>query len=333
VNDPGGGKHREHSRANTDSGGDSKQQIDTSTADATRSSCGNNITDMNDCQQLVAAITTRANAAKHKADTNDATGEIRFMTYGAKDDDNLTGESTDVMAPDDDPRQDNMVTENDEITDEDIDDVITEFSSIDMSDCETLTENVTESETEMARDFRRAQNADKALDSYRTRAEAGSREYVIKDGLLLKHAPSSATTTDPTYVLVLPKSHETETIRAAHSSLFGGHLGVRKTVQRISNDFFLPRAKSKIARYVRCCHEYQMTRGIKTKDRQPMQKVEVINQPPFSDLTVDFLGCTNVTQHVIKVTDNTCCYQPAYRIPEALRSAVQQVKSLWNGME
>jgi len=35
-----------------------------------------------------------------------------------------------------------------------------------------------------------------------------------------------------------------------------------------------------------------MTRGIKTKDRQPMQKEEVINQPPFSDLTVDFLGST-----------------------------------------
>jgi len=150
------------------------------------------------------------------------------MTYGAKGDDNLTGESTDVMAPDDDPRQDDTVNKNDGITDGDIDDVITEFSNIDMSDCETLAENVTESETETARDFRRAQNADKALDSYRVRAEAGSREYVIKNGLLFKRAPPSASATDPTYVLVLPKAHETETIRAAHNSLFGGHLGVQK---------------------------------------------------------------------------------------------------------
>jgi len=81
-------------------------------------------------------------------------------------------------------------------------------------------------------------DADKTLDSYRTRALAGSREYIIKDGLLYKHASPSATTTDPTYVLVLPKSHETETIRAAHSSLFGGHLRIWKTVQRINSDFY-----------------------------------------------------------------------------------------------
>jgi len=35
-----------------------------------------------------------------------------------------------------------------------------------------------------------------------------------------------------------------------------------------------------------------MTHGIRTKDRQPMQIVETIDQPPFSDLTVDFLGST-----------------------------------------
>jgi len=115
------------------------------------------------------------------------------------------------MAPGDGPKRNDMLTENDDRKDKaeygDIDDVITEFSNIDMSDCETLTENVTESEMETARDFRRAQNADKALDSYRTRAEAGSREYVIKDGLLFKRARPNATTTDPTYVLVLLKSH------------------------------------------------------------------------------------------------------------------------------
>jgi len=65
------------------------------------------------------------------------------MTDGAKDDDSLTGESTDVMAPDDVPRQDDMVTKNDEITDGDIDNVITDFGNIDVSDCETLAENVT----------------------------------------------------------------------------------------------------------------------------------------------------------------------------------------------
>jgi len=186
VNDPSGGRHRERRRANTGPGGDSMQQSDTSTADVTHGSCDNNTT--TGCEQRVAAIGTRVNAAEHETIANglDATGERHFMTDGAKseDDDSLTSESTDVMAPDDDPRQDDMVTENDDITDGDIDDVITDFSNIDVSDCETLTENVTTSDTETARDFRRAQDADKTLDSYRTRALAGSREYIIKDRLL-----------------------------------------------------------------------------------------------------------------------------------------------------
>jgi len=226
----------------------------------THSSCENNTTtDTNDCEQPVAAVCTRRNAAKREAIAYvlDATGEGPFTTDGAKseDDGSLTSESTDVMTPDDDPRQDDMVTENDDITDGDIDNVITDLSNIDVSDCETLTENVAASDTETARNFRRAQDADKTLDSYRTRALAGSREYIIKDGLLYKRASLSATTTDPTYVLVLPKSHETETIRAAHSSLLGGYLGIRKTVQRINSDFFIPRIRAKVARYMRCCQE------------------------------------------------------------------------------
>ena len=33
-----------------------------------------------------------------------------------------------------------------------------------------------------------------------------------------------------------------------------------------------------------------MTRGLKIKDRQPLQPMEVIDQHPFCDLTIDFLG-------------------------------------------
>ena len=92
------------------------------------------------------------------------------------------------------------------------------------------------------------------------------------------------------YVLVLPETQERETIRLAHSSLMGGHLGVRKTMQRIANDFFFPRMKQKVTQYVKCCHLCQKTRGIKVRDRQPMQEMDVVTDYGFSDITVDFLG-------------------------------------------
>jgi len=78
------------------------------------------------------------------------------------------------------------------------------------------------------------------------------------------------------YLLVLPHEFQKDTIRLAHSSLFVGHLGVRKTVQRISNEFFYPRMKQKVAQFLRCCHECQVSRGILTKEQQPLQRLCVV---------------------------------------------------------
>jgi len=115
-----------------------------------------------------------------------------------------------------------------------------------MSDRATAEETVTRTETEMSHRFKLAQDNDESLDCYRTRASCGSSEYVFQNGLLYKRAGPGAAETDLAYVLVVPKTHETEVIKTAHSSVFGGHLGVRKTVQRISSEFFIPRLKQKV---------------------------------------------------------------------------------------
>jgi len=145
-------------------------------------------------------------------------------------------------------------------------------------------------ETGTAFEFKHAQDSDNGLDSYRTTALAGSNEYHIIEGLLYKRARLGDTMNNGGYVLVLPAVYEREAIRLAHSSLWGGHLGSRKTVQRISNDFFFPRLKQKVAQYIKCCHICQKTRGIQTKNRQPMSEMEIITGHAFSDITVDLLG-------------------------------------------
>jgi len=62
--------------------------------------------------------------------------------------------------------------------------------------------------------------------------------------------------------------------------------------------------------------------GEQLTDKQRRQLTDLVTK--YNDVFTNKLGCTNVTQHVIKVTDKTCCYQPADRIPEALRGTVQQ---------
>jgi len=44
----------------------------------------------------------------------------------------------------------------------------------------------------------------------------------------------------------------------------------------------------------------------------------------YSDVLTDRIGCTKLIQHDITVTDETPCFQPSYRIPEALREKVEE---------
>ena len=65
----------------------------------------------------------------------------------------------------------------------------------------------------------------------------------------------------------------------------------------------------------------QVTMGENLTNEQKKKLTELIDS--YRDLFTDKLGCTDIAKHKITVTDDkTCCYQPAYRIPESLREAV-----------
>jgi hypothetical protein len=44
----------------------------------------------------------------------------------------------------------------------------------------------------------------------------------------------------------------------------------------------------------------------------------------FKDVFTDKLGCTDLIQHVIRLTDSKPCVQAPYKVPEALRDEVQK---------
>ena len=60
-----------------------------------------------------------------------------------------------------------------ETADEEIGATLTEFGNTDVSDRQALTESVVGPQTEISREFKSAQDADKSLDVYRTRASLG----------------------------------------------------------------------------------------------------------------------------------------------------------------
>jgi hypothetical protein len=44
----------------------------------------------------------------------------------------------------------------------------------------------------------------------------------------------------------------------------------------------------------------------------------------FPDVLTDRIGCTDLIEHVTRVTDSKPCVQPTYKVPEALRDEVQK---------
>jgi len=55
---------------------------------------------------------------------------------------------------------------------------------------------------------------------------------------------------------------------------------------------------------------------------QKAENYKVIRE--FPDVFTDKIGCTDLVQHVINLTDSKPCVQPPYKVPEALRHKVQK---------
>ena len=125
-----------------------------------------------------------------------------------------------------------------------------------------------------AENFQLAQSQCKTLEHLWTRARTGSSEVQIIGGLLYKKIPVNITSTNE-YALVVPQVFTHELITLAHDSMIGGHMGCRKTRQRIEAYFFWPKMHKMISSHVRTCHECQLVKPLKVKERQPLEPITI----------------------------------------------------------
>ena len=136
-------------------------------------------------------------------------------------------------------------------------------------------------------EFQAAQRNDPALINLWARAEAGHADVRIIDDLLYKAAPPHLLTMHE-YLLVLPASYAKEVIRMAHDE--AGHMGVRKTHDRIRAIYYFPKMQKQVRRHVRYCKQCQMIAPKRTSERQPLQPVDVMHTHPFLDISIDIMG-------------------------------------------
>jgi len=138
-------------------------------------------------------------------------------------------------------------------------------------------------------DFKREQKSDPGLKNLWQRAEQDNGQVTVINDLLYRRVPVHISTTHE-YALVVPASYEHYVISAAHSAPLAGHYGARKCVQKIEQLFFFPHMRRKVKDYIRSCHQCQMIRPIRKRDRVPLQRMDVIPGEPFEIVTMDILG-------------------------------------------
>ena len=118
--------------------------------------------------------------------------------------------------------------------------------------------------------------------------------FFIQDGVLLRKwrprdRPAEETWTVRTQV-VLPESFREEVLRLAHEVSMAGHLGIRKTQEKISRHFYWPKMHKDVVSYCRSCHACQVVgKPNQTIPAAPLCPLPVMEEP-FSRVMIDCVG-------------------------------------------
>ena len=150
-------------------------------------------------------------------------------------------------------------------------------------------------------------------------AEKVSVGYLIKDNILMrKWSPTACDNEkgETVYQIVVPTVHRREVLELAHDLPVSGHLGVRKTYNRVLQHFFWPGLKQDVAKWCKECHTCQL--GGKPNQNIPQAPLHPIPafDEPFSHIIIDCVGPLPKTKSQNEYLLTIMC--SSTRFPEAI---------------
>ena len=118
------------------------------------------------------------------------------------------------------------------------------------------------------------------------------------------------------YQIVVPTVHRREVLELAHDLPMSGHLGVRKTHNRVLQHFFWPGLKRDVAKWCKECHTCQL--GGKPNQNIPQAPLHPIPafDEPFSHIIIDSVGLLPKTKSQNEYLLTIMCIST--RFPEAI---------------
>ena len=173
--------------------------------------------------------------------------------------------------------------------------------------------------------FRFVQNNDDSLRGVQQRVipidEIGDHRvcFYVKDGVLMRkfvsrkiHRPNDD---DIIHQVVVPKEYRPKILHTAHDITMAGHMGVRKTKQRVLAHFYWPGVFHDVAQYCRDCPACQMMDKGKEQRKAPLIPMPIIDTP-FKRIGIDIVGPMARSCKGHKYLLTICDY--ATRYPEAI---------------
>ena len=175
--------------------------------------------------------------------------------------------------------------------------------------------------------LKQAQATDPNLDSIRGRVESGSitvsrglnrgeTKFVRKKDLLYRQFTKG---NKVTLQLVVPVGFREKVLRLAPETLLTGHLGIKKTLDRVVSEFFWPGVCGDVARFCKSCDICQRTIQKGRVTKVPLGKMPLIDTP-FKRVAVDIVGpieprSDKKSRYILTMIDYATRYPEAVALP------------------
>ena len=118
--------------------------------------------------------------------------------------------------------------------------------------------------------------------------------YFIKNGVLMrKWRPPDVSADDEwafRFQIIVPKSYRHEILSLAHDTPLSGHLGINKTLQKVTTHFYWPGVRKDVAEFCKTCHTCQMVgKPNQVIPKAPLKPIPAFEEP-FSRVMIDCVG-------------------------------------------
>ncbi|XP_071485282.1 uncharacterized protein [Diadema antillarum] len=150
----------------------------------------------------------------------------------------------------------------------------------------------------------------------KVRRHGSSSRLLYKKGVLYREYVEATPGSDTVLQVVVPGKLRDRVLKLAHESILGGHLGAKKTSEKIQTHFFWSGMHADVVRYCRSCEVCQRTTPKGKVTKVPLGSTPLIDEP-FRRVAMDLVGPIEpATSHGHRFILTVVDY--ATRYPEAI---------------